>query len=210
MNKILIISKKGNMRLRKATKEQIQAVKVKLGVKDGLSFLRYWSEEAQEEIVTKWKNYIYENTKFNFAPFHKEIPEVKPDSFLFGSILFRRENEVKKKLKIYKQEKLKLSKIKKQYENKLTSIINLIIEQAVINTYSDELLLNCLKLVNDLIIILNNETEQRLKEYDSRIANCKLEFSRIADFRAKGQYQMLVSNAEYLKIRTILEEVNKI
>ena len=104
---------------------------------------------------------------------------------------------------------MKLLKIKKQYENKLTSIINLIIEKAVINSYSEELLLNCLKLVNDLIVILNNETEPILKEYDSRIANCKLEFSRIANFKTKGQYQMLVSNTEYIKIRTILEEVNR-
>ena len=210
MNKILIISKKGKLRLRKATKEQIQIIKSKLGVKNEFIFPRYLSKEAQEEIVTKWKNYIYENTNFNFAPFHTEIQEVKPNSFLFGTILFRRENEIMKKFKFYKKQKLKLSKIKKQYENKLTSISYLIIEKAVINSYPDELLLNCLKLVDDLIVILNDETEPILKEYDSRIDSCKLEISRIENFKAEGKYQMLVSNSEYLKARTIFEEVNKI
>lgn len=210
MKKNLIISKKGNMRLRKATKEQIQIIKTKLGVKNEFSFPRYLSKEAQKEIVTKWKNYIYENTNFNFAPFHTEIKEVKPNSFLFGTILFRRENEAMKKLVFYKQEKLKLSKIKKQYENILTSISNLIIEKAVISSYPDELLLNCLKLVDDLIVILNDETEPIIKEYDSRIDSCKLEISRIENFKAEGKYQMLVSNSEYLKARTIFEEVNKI
>lgn len=210
MKPVIIVSKTGKLRLRKATKGQIQIIKSKLGAKNKFSFPRYLSKEAQKEIVTKWKNYIYENTNFNFAPFHTEIQEVKPNSFLFGTILFRRENEVNKKLKFYKQEKLKLSKIKKRYENKLTSIINLIIEKAVINSYSDELLLNCLKLVNDLIVILNNETEPILKEYDNRIDSCKLEISRIQNFKAEGKYQMLVSNSEYLKARTIFEEVNKI
>lgn len=209
MKTVIIASKTGKLRLRKSTKEQLQTIKAKLDVKNEFGFPRYLSKEEQEEIVAKCRNYINENINFNFAPFHTEIQEVNPDSFLFGTVLFRRENEIKKKLKFYKQEKLKLLKIKKQYENKLTSIINLIIEKAVINSYSEELLLNCLKLVNDLIVILNNETEPILKEYDSRIANCKLEFSRIANFKTKGQYQMLVSNTEYIKIRTILEEVNR-
>ena len=210
MKPVIIVSKTGKLRLRKATKEQIQIIKSKLGIKNEFIFPRYLSKEAQEEIVTKWKNYIYENTNFNFASFHTEIQEVKPNSFLFGTILFRRENEIMKKLKFYKQQKLKLSKIKKQYENILTSISNLIIEKAVINSYPDELLLNCLKLVDDLIVILNDETEPILKEYDSRIDSCKLEISRIENFKAEGKYQMLVSNSEYLKARTIFEEVNKI
>ena len=117
MKPVIIVSKTGKLRLRKATKEQIQIIKSKLGIKNEFIFPRYLSKEAQEEIVTKWKNYIYENTNFNFASFHTEIQEVKPNSFLFGTILFRRENEIMKKLKFYKQQKLKLSKIKKQYEN---------------------------------------------------------------------------------------------
>ena len=210
MNKTIIVSKTGKLRFRKATKEQIQTIKAKLGVKNEFGFPRYLSKEEQEEIIAQCAKYIYENINFNFAPFHTEIQEVKPNSFLFGTILFRRENEVNKKLKFYKQEKLKLSKIKKRYENKLTSISYLIIEKAVINSYPDELLLNCLKLVDDLIVILNDETEPILKEYDSRIDSCKLEISRIENFKAEGKYQMLVSNSEYLKARTIFEEVNKI
>ena len=123
---------------------------------------------------------------------------------LFGTILFRRKNEIMKQYKYFKKQKLELSRLKKQYENTLHLIFVKIIKEAVYNNYSDELLLNCLLLLDNVIETLNTETSVILV-YTDKILKCNKEFMELKRLEEKGQFQEFVSNSEYLKVREMFD-----
>ena len=123
---------------------------------------------------------------------------------LFGTILFRRKNEIMKQYKYFKKQKLELSRLKKQYENTLHLIFFQIIKEAVYNNYSDELLLNCLLLLDNVIETLNTETSVILV-YTDKILKCNKEFMELKRLEEKGQFQEFVSNSEYLKVREMFD-----
>ena len=123
---------------------------------------------------------------------------------LFGTILFRRKNEIMKQYKYFKKQKLELSRLKKQYENTLHLIFVQIIKEAVYNNYSDELLLNCLLLLDNVIETLNTETSVILV-YTDKILKCNKEFMELKRLEEKGQFQEFVSNSEYLKVKEMFD-----
>lgn len=204
MKTLIIKTKKGKLRFRKSTLGFIEKERKELSIKGTLIFKRYWGLQEQKEIILKWSAYITEKTAFNYAPFHKEIPVIPIDNMLFGTILFRRKNEIMKQYKYFKKQKLELSRLKKQYENTLHLIFVKIIKEAVYNNYSDELLLNCLFLLDNVIETLNTETSVILV-YTDKILKCNKKFMELKRLEEKGQFQEFVSNSEYLKVREMFD-----
>lgn len=202
MNKNLITYKSGHLKLRKSTKEKIEKKRKDLGVAKTPKSEQEYSEEEQQAIVLGWRNYIYTNTKFDYTKFDIDFPILNMTSNrLFGTILEHRDSELVKEIFAYKNQRTLLSKIKKQIENKINQIFNEIIEEAILNNYSDEILLACLNYLDAVIELVNNETSPILKKYDAKIFSCNLEREEIKKLNAEGKFQKFVSNTEYKKIK---------